>query len=64
MIWVVLEGGGCISIHGHHGRDEIKFKRGQTMLIPPGLPGGNLGLNHDTTWLQITFPQAMPTRLA
>ena len=61
-VWMVLEGAG--TIRPGNGADDVLFQRGETMLIPAHLKNAAMTLAADTTWLEITFPQAMPELIA
>lgn len=59
-VWMVLDGQGVITCAA----GDTAFKKGQTFLLPPGMGQAHAALNQDTTWLEVTFPHARPTRLA
>lgn len=61
VIWMCLEGGGRIV--GTE-VDAFSFGPGDTLLIPPNLPGGEARMSENTTWLAVRFPQAEPTTIA
>lgn len=66
-VWVVLEGGGTMvasEAAGLGANLSVTFGRGQTLLVPPGPAGGRLLVDRDSVWLQITFGQGRPTRIA
>jgi mannose-6-phosphate isomerase len=64
-IWMVLEGRGRIT-PGTSNQDAptVAFKRGETLLIPANLDDAKVHLAEDTTWLEVTFPQALGEPLA
>ena len=61
-VWMVLEGGGTITPAKQ--ADPVSFARGQTLLLPANLKDAQVALEHDTVWLEATFPQAMPEQIA
>ena len=61
VIWMALSGGGMITTSN---TPPIRFQQGQTMLLPPAMLDAKLTTACDTTWLEVTFPQAAPTRMA
>jgi len=61
VVWMVLEGEVNISCDGV---SDINVGRGQTLYLPPGMTKANLRADADTTWLEVTFPQAQPSSLA
>jgi mannose-6-phosphate isomerase len=63
-VWVVLEGAGTVSL-GKNGRaGKYSFGKGQTWLFPAGLEEPWVEFSKDTVWLEVTFPSAMPVRIA
>jgi len=67
-VWIVLEGGGRLVNRDNSNNDlhntPISFHRGQTLLFPATLDGLHVVLDHDTVWLEITFPQAQAEQIA
>ncbi len=69
-VWIVLEGGGRLvndqakSTGGAVEHDPVSFQRGQTLLIPPGLGATRVVLDHNTVWLEVSFPQAASDQIA
>ncbi len=61
-IWMVLEGGGTIETG--NGAEAVDFERGQTLLVPAAMDEAKVRLAADTSWLEVTFPQALPERIA
>lgn len=61
VIWMALSGGGTITTSN---TPPTRFQQGQTMLLPPAMLDAKLTTSVDTIWLEVTFPQATPTRLA
>jgi len=55
-VWMVLEGKGTITSDG--GFEPVAFERGETLLLPANLNDAKVKLDVDTTWLEVTFPQA------
>jgi len=63
VVWIVLEGAG--KLHpGKQGVDPVEFAAGQTLLIPAHSEEARVQIDADSTWLEITFPQIMPTQIA
>ncbi len=62
-IWMVLDGGGTISCDG---APDVTYKRGQTLFLPParGMGDARVTFDKNTTWLEVTFPNAGPDRIA
>ncbi len=60
-VWMVLNGSGSISCDG---TPDVSFGQGQTLYLPPGMRDGKLTVQADTTWLEVTFPQADSSRIA
>jgi mannose-6-phosphate isomerase len=56
-VWIVLQGGGTIT--PGNGAAAVPFTRGETLLIPAHLDDARVAFDEDTTWLEVTFPQAM-----
>ena len=75
-VWMVLEGGGRITLDdtspksagaasGGDGQGfPVTFERGQTLLMPASLGDARVVLDQNTVWLEITFPQAMSQQIA
>jgi len=61
-VWMVLAGQGTIT--PHNGAAAVDFHRGETLLIPANLSDATIKLHEDTTWLEVTFPQAQSQLLA
>lgn len=59
-VWMVLDGEGRITCNGC----DVAFEKGQTLLLPPGMGEARASVSDNTTWLEVTFPQARPTRMA
>lgn len=60
VVWMVLEGKGTIRCGG----EDVIFKRGQTLFLPPGMQNPVLTVDADTVWLEVTFPSARSGKLA
>ena len=60
--WMVLEGRGVL-VPGN-GAADVNFSKGDTLLIPAHMDQARVKLLADTVWLEVTFPQAMPPRIA
>ncbi|MCC7191942.1 MAG: class I mannose-6-phosphate isomerase [Phycisphaeraceae bacterium] len=56
-VWIVLEGKGTIT--PGNGAGAVEFTRGETLLIPAHLDKARAKFDLDTTWLEVTFPQAL-----
>jgi len=54
--WMVLDGAGAISSDGWS--EPIRFKVGDTVLLPAALKNGRVAIEGATTWLEITLPVA------
>jgi mannose-6-phosphate isomerase len=68
-VWIVLSGSGTIltaqgKAGGGSGTGEVSFTRGRTLLIPAHMDDARVKLHEDTTWLEVTFPQAVGSQLA
>jgi mannose-6-phosphate isomerase len=69
-LWMVLSGEGRITCDtpapGSPSGDTTvtPFGKGQTLLLPPNLPGATVSTETDCVWIEVTFPQAGPPRLA
>lgn len=63
VIWMMLQGCGRITC-SHVGTDVTPLQRGQTLLLPPGMEDAHLHVDKDTTWLEVSFPQAMADLIA
>lgn len=59
VIWMVQEGAGSLLT----GKDEVKFKTGDTILIPANMHDTAVRLDTDTVWLEVAFPKALPVEL-
>ena len=59
-VWMVLEGRGEVS----GGGQTVPFGPGDTILLPPGIDGGNVNVTEDAQWLEVSFPQAETKQLA
>lgn len=59
-VWMVLQGSGTI----WGGEPEVKFERGQTLLLPPGMRHDRVTVDSPLTYLEVTFPQASQPRMA
>ncbi len=60
-IWMLLEGQGVIITTD---AAPVAFERGQTLLLPARMTESRVRFAADTTWLEVTFPQAQPEQLA
>ena len=60
-VWMVLEGAGRITTAD---ADPVAFTRGDTLLIPAAMADPKVHLDDDTSWLDVTFPQALNRELA
>lgn len=60
-VWMVLEGAGCITTTD---ADPVAFTRSETLLIPAAMAAPKVRLDADTSWLEVTFPQALNQELA
>jgi len=68
-VWTVLTGRGRIDLARPHAADargyaSTPFQQGDTLLIPAHCDGARVALEADTTWLEVTFPQAMAEQIA
>lgn len=65
-VWMVLAGKGSISTGDEKtgGSSTVTFKRGDTLYLPPGMPGAKADLAAGTTWLEVTFPEARGAQIA
>ena len=61
-VWMVLEGKGTIQPGGKI--KPVEFERGETLLIPPSMKDPCIELFEDTSWLEVTFPQARRMQIA
>jgi len=61
-VWMVLDGAGAID--PGNGEAPVAFSRGDTMLLPADMPGGQLTVARDLTALEVTFPKAKAQMLA
>ena len=59
--WMVLTGRGRITATGI---EPVEFQRGQVMLMPAAMVEPRVHLDDDTTWIEVTFPQALNQELA
>ena len=59
VIWMVQEGEGSLLT----GKDEVKFKKGDTLLIPANMHDTAVKLDADTVWLEVAFPKALPVEI-
>ncbi len=60
VIWMMLAGGGTVTC----GETRFEVGRGQTVLFPPAMPTARLDVRAESHWLEVSFPQAQPPRLA
>ncbi len=70
-VWMVLEGAGRITPgiparQGKHPRPggPVTFSAGDTLLMPAKMPDARVAFDQDTTWLEVSFPQAGAGKLA
>jgi mannose-6-phosphate isomerase len=61
VVWLVLSGEGKIRCEDGM---EVGLGRGETLLLGPGMEGGRMKAAVGTEYLEVTFPQAQPVRLA
>ena len=61
LLWMILKGEGAITCDG---APPVRFRPGQTILLPPGMHGALAKVERDATWLEVTFPQARPHGIA
>lgn len=54
VVWIVLQGRGQV----HYGDDGagLNFGPGDTILLPAELPNGQVALQEDAVWLEVTIP--------
>ena len=60
-VWMVLEGAGRITTTD---ADPVAFTRGETLLMPAAMAEPRAQFDEDTSWLEVTFPQALNQELA
>lgn len=60
-VWMVLQGAGRVTAPAF---DDVPIGPGETILMPASLADAHVHLDDDTSWLEVTFPQAQHTRLA
>lgn len=60
-VWMVLSGRGRITCTGC---DDVPFVPGDTILMPQSLHDPHVATEADTTWLEVTFPQAAANLIA
>jgi mannose-6-phosphate isomerase len=61
-VWMVLKGKGTIT--PNNGADPVDFEAGQTLMLPAHLSEARIELHEDTSWLEVSFPQAQPEQIA
>lgn len=61
VVWMVLEG--SIDIFCDDA-PEVSAGQGQTLFLPPGMANAQLKVQSNTTWLEVTFPQAKSSSIA
>ncbi len=54
VVWMVLAGSGVI--HHDNDREELRFRRGDTVVLPAGLSDARLTTESECTWLEVTVP--------
>lgn len=64
VVWMVLDGGGTIRCGGPPDNTDVTYKRGQTLFLPPGMRKPVLAVDAGTVWLEVTFPDERPERIA
>ena len=57
-IWMVLEGGGRLTCK-NAGCDSVPFSAVETLLLPAEMDRPAVSVEAGTSWLEVTFPQAM-----
>ncbi|QDU71587.1 type I phosphomannose isomerase catalytic subunit [Mucisphaera calidilacus] len=60
-IWMILSGSGRFEVPG---QEAYAFAAGQTWLVPPDLGDGWAMVEHEATWLEVTFGKTEPIRMA
>jgi mannose-6-phosphate isomerase len=53
-IWIMLEGEAQVKVDGM--KDPVRFKLGDTILLPPSMKKPVLKTASDCQWLEVTFP--------
>jgi mannose-6-phosphate isomerase len=61
-VWMVLAGKGVLTPSPQ--APPVPFARGDTLLVPAHQDNAKVALEEDTTWLEITFPQALAEQIA
>jgi mannose-6-phosphate isomerase len=61
-VWMVLQGAGRIT--ADRDSEPVAFKRGDTVFVPANMDDAKVALDEDTTWLEVTFPQAQAEQIA
>jgi len=62
-IWIVLSGGGRLTCK-NSGCDEVRFAPVETLLLPADMDRPRVEVEPGTSWLEVTFPQAMADTIA
>lgn len=60
VVWMVLKGAGAVQTRSSN--EELKFTRGDTVLLPAALRDARVRIDEDCAWLEITLPS--PSDLA
>ncbi len=65
-VWMVLQGKGSITTEDEKtgASSTVTFGPGDTLYLPPNLPGAKADLAGGTTWLEVSFPQTRGNQLA
>ena len=54
VIWIILEGKGSIACDGPG--SPVRFRRGDTVLLPAAVKGGRVKTEANCMWLEVTIP--------
>ena len=56
VVWMMLEGEAQVKVDGV--KEPIRFKRGETVLLPARMKNPVIKTLADSVWLEVTFPTA------
>jgi mannose-6-phosphate isomerase len=60
-VWMVVDGQGVLTCDGH---EDTPIAKGDTVLLPPAMQGGQIAVDQSMQWIEVTFPQAERKHLA